>query len=81
MGSDQSISFSTVWDTVRQWPADERRSLASQILASLSGEAEVKGDAAKARPSDLIGAWRDAGSLDDAAARAAIEDALIEKHR
>lgn len=80
MASEQSMSFGAVWDTVRQWPADDRRSLASQILASLSGESGVKGEAAKARPSDLIGAWRDADSLDDAAASAVIEDALIEKH-
>lgn len=76
--SDHSGSFEAVWEMVRQWPASERRSLASQLLASLAA------DHATARPNtspaSLIGAWRDAGPLDDAAIQTLLEEELLRKH-
>ena len=75
--SDQQNSFEAVWDTVRTWPTPERRSLASRLLASL-GSDETGSPQRPAR--DLIGAWRDAGSLGDAAVEALLEDELLRKH-
>lgn len=75
---DLESSFEAVWFTVRDWPEPQRRSLASRILSSLaSGEAVPV-----TRPAtDLIGAWRDAGPLDDAAVDALLDEALLRKHR
>ena len=76
--SDQFDSFAAVWEVVRQWPASKRRSLASQLLASLSPEQAAP--SAKTHPAVLIGAWRDADPLDDDAAQALLEDELLRKH-
>ena len=74
---NQHNSFEAVWDTVRTWPTPERRSLASRLLASLGSDEA----SSPQRPAmDLIGAWRDAGSLDDAAVDALLEDELLRKH-
>jgi len=45
-----------VWNTVRDWPASKRWSLASLLLHSLN----PNGDHAPARitPADLIGVWK-----------------------
>lgn len=74
----QSASFEAVWNTIRQWPAEERRSLATTIMASLA--ADQAAAVAKAHPADLIGTWRDAGPIDDAAAQSALEEELLRKH-
>jgi hypothetical protein len=74
---NQQNSFEAVWDVVRTWPTPERRSLASRILASL-GSDEASPPHRPAR--DLIGAWRDALSFDDAAIDALLEDELLRKH-
>lgn len=74
---DQESSFEAVWFTVRDWPEPQRRSLASRILSSLaSGEAVPSTHPA----TDLIGAWRDAGPLDDAAVDALLGDEILRKH-
>jgi hypothetical protein len=74
---DQQSSLEAVWDTVRNWPTPERRSLASRILASLdSDKASQRTNSAQ----ELIGAWRDADPLDDAAAEALLEDELLRKY-
>jgi hypothetical protein len=75
---DESGSFKTVWQTVRQWSAEEQRLLASQILASLA--ATNASPRAATTPADLIGAWRSAGPVDDATVQAVLEDELIRKH-
>jgi hypothetical protein len=74
---DQQSMFEAVWDTVRNWPTPERRSLASRLLASLGSD-----DASPSTrsASDLIGAWRDAAPLDDAAVEALLEEELLRKH-
>lgn len=74
---DQQSSFEAVWYTVRDWPEPQRRSLTSRIVSSLaSGEAVPA-----TRPAtDLIGAWRDAGPLDDAAVDALLAEELLRKH-
>jgi hypothetical protein len=75
---DQQSSIEAVWYTVRNWPAPQRRSLASRILSSLSSDEAMP---ATGPASDLIGAWRDAGPLDDAAVDALLEEELLRKHR
>lgn len=75
-GNEQN-AFDAAWDTVRAWPTPERRSLASRILASLDSDEQRLAQ----RPArDLIGAWRKAGTLDDAATEALLENALVRKH-
>lgn len=76
--ANQSGSFDAVWETVRQWPAEDKRSLASQLLASLAADHVVS--APRAKPADLIGAWRDAGPLTDDAVRTLLEEELLRKH-
>ena len=76
--ANQPGSFDAVWETVRQWPTEDRRSLASQLLASLA--ADHAESAPKAKPADLIAAWRDAGPLTDDAVRTLVEEDLLRKH-
>ncbi len=78
MATNHLGSFDAIWETVRYWPPDDRRSLASKILASLAAAKETP--SLTASPADLIGAWRNAGPLSDAAAQALLEDELMRKH-
>lgn len=78
MTNDHLASFEAVWNTVRQWPAAERRSLASTIMASLV--ADHAGPIPRSHPADLIGVWGDFGPIDDAAVQSALEEELLRKH-
>jgi hypothetical protein len=76
--SGQAGSFDEVWGEVRRWPAAERLSLASQILASLSAERETA--SGKARPADLVGAWSSADPVSDEVVQTILNEELSRKH-
>lgn len=78
MAASDQLSFEAVWEVVRHWPATQRRSLASQLRASL--DADEAAPPRKTSAGALIGAWRDAGTLDDDAVRAVLEEELLRKH-
>jgi len=78
MATNHLGSFDAIWETVRYWPPDDRRSLASKILSSLAAAGEAPSP--ETSPADLIGAWSNAGPLSDAAAQTLLEEELMRKH-
>lgn len=57
VSTEESDALSTVWQEVREWPANERQALASKIVQSLQAETLLE-ETEPVRLSDLIGAWK-----------------------
>jgi hypothetical protein len=76
-----SATVGDIWERVKDWSAEDRRTLATKIIASLAGDS-ASGEP-PTKPSsltDLIGAWAAPNPPTDAEVRQIIEDAIIQKY-